>query len=227
MSVLSRSDQLRCELLKRRLPRYYVHRVMREIDDHSRDIAAESAGNEATALRLGDPKLLAGRFATEFRSRHFAGRHPWLVFLLGPIPCTILAATLLYMAGFFALESLGSLRPSGATSWLNQWLAIVVCYGGLIAPIVGATLWFGRWALRSGCGARWFWTATALECLLAALVHTQLRLPTAPGNGMFSVGLGFPPVTNWPLVALPILVAIGMAFRLTHGTEAARRTMTQ
>ncbi len=224
MSTLTHSDQLRRELIGRRLPRYYVHRVMREFDDHSQDIAAERAAAPTDVARLGDPRHLANRFATEFRARHFAGRHPWLVFALGPIPCTIVAAMLVYTVGFFLLEACGSLQPLGATSWISQFLAIVVSYAGLIVPLVGVMFCFGRWAYRSGCGARWFWTVCVLQSLLGALAHSQLKLPTEPGNGSFSVGLSVPPSLNWPLLALPILAAIGMAWHVTQRADTARPT---
>lgn len=219
MNAPSLSAQLRCELVRRRLPRFYVHRVMREFDDHSQDIVAE---HQATPEldRLGDPRQLAKHFATEFRARHFAGRHPWLVFLLGPIPCTIALAIVVYTASYWLLQMLGSLQPMESTNWRSQFLAITACHAGLIVPLLTVTFCFGRWALRSGSGARWLWTVCALECLLGALVHTQLKLPTAPGNGSFSIGLSFPPAGNWLFAALPLLVAVGLAWHVSRRADS-------
>jgi hypothetical protein len=220
MNAPSLSAQLRCELVRRRLPRFYVHRVMREFDDHSQDIVAEHQAMPDVD-RLGDPRQLAKHFATEFRARHFAGRHPWLVFLLGPIPCTILLVALVFTLGFWSLELLGSFQTNGATSWSMQYLAIIVCQAGMIVPLMTVTYAFGRWAFRSGCGARWFWAVAILECALGALMHSQLKLPTAPGSGALSIGLSYPPAMNWELVALPALVAVGLAWHVSRRGDTA------
>ena len=221
MNAPSLSEQLRRELIGRRLPRYYVHRVVREFDDHAQDIHTE--GDAATPARLGDPRQLARHFAREFRARSFAGRHPWLVFLIGPIPCTIALAILVFTAGFWLLDSLGSFQPAASTRWGTQFLALVACHVGLTLPLLTVMYCFGRSALRSGCGARWLWAVCALECALALLVNTQLRLPTAPGNGRFSVGLSFPPAGNWWLAALPLLVAVGLTWHV-HGSSRREQT---
>jgi hypothetical protein len=198
-----------------------VHRVLREFDDHADDIAGEG---DAPRARLGEPAQLAQRFAAEYRARHFAGRHPWFVFLVAPIPCTILAAILSYIAGFGLLELLGAASPLGAMRWSSQFLAIIVCNAGLILPLLSVTWIFGRWAFRSGCGARWLWTVTALQCSLGAITQLNMALPTEPGNGTFSVGFSFPPQVHWPFVLLPLLVAVGLARHARQAEATPRHT---
>lgn len=219
MSSLTLSDELRRELVRRRLPRFYVHRAVREFTDHCQDIDAEGASAAVSGERIGNPRELARQFATEFRKQHFAGRHPWLVFALAPLPCTIAGVAICYFAGFVCLHFLGLLTSDSATNFTSQFLALAMTQAGLIAPVLAVTWYFGRWAYQSGCGGRWFWTVAALQCLFAAAFQTQLVLPTEPGNGTFSVGLMLPP-TNWLFLALPLLVVIGMAW---HVRDRAKR----
>jgi hypothetical protein len=219
MSSLTLSDELRRELVRRRLPRFYVHRAVREFTDHCHDIDAEGTLAARADERIGDPRQLAKQFAAEFRKQHFAGRHPWLVFALAPLPCTILASALFYTLGFFVLQAIGSTAPTAATSFTSQLLAFTLCRGGLIVPVLAVTWWFGRWAYRSGCGARWFWTVATIQCLFAAVIQTDMQLPTEPGNGAFMVHVSAPPM-NWPLLAMPLLASIGMAW---HIKDRAKR----
>jgi len=205
---------LRHELLRRRLPRFYVHRAVREYADHFHDIIREGVSDDSSASRLGDPTTLAAQLATEYRARHFAGRHPWLVFALAPIPCTILAAALLIAVGATAVELL---EPAlGAVAL--RCLLVAVFYASLTLPMLGATWFFGRWAIRSGCGARWFWTSSALVCALAAATQFHLSFATEPQKGSFSVGLALPPQINWPFLALPALTAFGLAWHVANRT---------
>lgn len=212
MSVLSLSNQLRHELLRRRLPRFYVHRAVREYADHFHDLIREGVSDDSSAARLGDPQALAAQLATEYRARHFAGRHPWLVFALAPIPCTILAAALFIAIGATTVELLEPVL--GAVSL--RCLLVAVFYTSLTLPMLGATWFFGRWAIRSGCGARWFWTSSALVCALAAATQFKLSFATDTQDGSLIIGLALPPQINWLFLALPLLTAIGLAWHVTH-----------
>jgi hypothetical protein len=220
MNAPSLSAQLRCELVRRRLPRFYVHRVMREFDDHSQDIVAERQ-ETPDADRLGDPRQLAQHFATEFRARHFAGRHPWLVFLLAPIPCTLVAVIASFFMAFATVELLEPVLPAAAAPWLSRFLMIAACHVGLVVPLLGVTWIFGRLAYRSGCGARWFWTASLLQCLLGALTQLSVSLPAERTNGSIEIGLSYPPAMNWEFFALPALVAVGLAWHVSRRVDTA------
>jgi hypothetical protein len=222
MGTHTLSDQLRSELLRRRLPRFYVHRVVREFDDHADDISAEG---DAPRARLGDPSLLAQRFAAEYRARHFAGRHPWLVFLIAPIPCTILAAIVSFFVGFLVIELTEPLLSGPAAPWASRFMVLAVCKAAIVAPLMAGTWTFGRLAYRSGCGGRWFWMASLLQCLLGALTQLTVTLPEEYQNGALAVGCSFPPDINWPFLALPLLLAIGVAWHARRPVETPTSTL--
>jgi hypothetical protein len=221
MTVLSQSDQLRRELLRRRLPRFYVHRAVREFTDHGHDIAREGASAGDSAERMGDPQALAARMATEFRARHFAGRHPWLVFAFAPIPCTILAAALFCVVMMISIELLDPIISAVGPSGSHELFVSIACHAGVVVPLLGMSWWFGKLAYRSGCGARWSWTASLLMCLLGALTQFQLEFPTANTNGVFALGVSVPPAINWSFLMLPLLTAFGLAWHVTHRATPA------
>lgn len=224
MSSAALLNQLRGELSRRRLPPHYIARAVREIEGHCEDIASErqdsEAASEATLCRrLGDPVRLAADMASEFRAQHFAGRHPWLVFLGAPLPCTMALAAVWYFIGFCVLEAVGALVPQARANTAAIVLVQCFCVGGVAVPLLGVTMIFARWALRAGCGLRWVCAACVLQCLLGASVHTNLTLPTAPGKGSFSIGLGVPPA-NLAMLLLPCACAAAVAWRYLRQSQS-------
>lgn len=81
-------DRLQQELCRQGLPSDYVSRLVDELSDHAADISMEKSSMDAeqqVAARLGNPQQLASFARSEFQRRTFAGRHPLLVFVAGPI----------------------------------------------------------------------------------------------------------------------------------------------
>lgn len=94
MNQRQRPDRLRDELRKRGLPLDYAARLIEELADHFTDIQKENPSMDAhlsAEERLGSPQLLASTAQRELAGRTFAGRHPILTFLIGPIPVVALA----------------------------------------------------------------------------------------------------------------------------------------
>ena len=93
-------DELRGELRRQRLPQAYIERLLAELDDHyedlleerstsmgaARKLQPESISQENVHTRLGEPAQLALFAAEQYHARSFWGRHPWVTYLLGPLP---------------------------------------------------------------------------------------------------------------------------------------------
>ena len=93
------------ELHRQALPSDYVDRLVAELSDHAADISLEDPSMEAQVdieARLGTPSQLAAVARHEFQRRTFAGRHPVVTFLAGPLVAVIttFAATLLLLEQF-------------------------------------------------------------------------------------------------------------------------------
>lgn len=81
-------DRLRQELRRQGLPSDYISRLVEELSDHAADISMEKSSMDAeqnAVARLGTPEQLASFARFEFQRRTFAGRHPILIFLAGPL----------------------------------------------------------------------------------------------------------------------------------------------
>src|SRR6516162_152823 len=93
-------DSLHIELMRKGLPREYVRRVVQELADHQQDIQDEGPGSRTSggspspteeADRLGNPHALVDAIVSTYRASTFCGRHPWLTFVIVPIPLVILS----------------------------------------------------------------------------------------------------------------------------------------
>jgi hypothetical protein len=183
-------DRLRDELWKRGLPPGYSARLIQELKDHLTDMNKENLSMEAQMSaeeKLGSPELLALAAQKAFAGRTFAGRHPILTFVIGPIP--IVAATSYAIVALCAMcESLVTpLEPvkSGPPT-VFEW---IVTYGCLsvsrFLPFV-LTAWLFT---RLGCRARrpaWGLAACGLVACFAFIWQFGIFPPTAQHNlGVF------------------------------------------
>src|SRR4051812_37964499 len=96
-------DELRSELRRQRLPRAYITRLLAELDDHYEDLLEERSTTMGAARklqvpqnsqddlqqRLGEPTQLALFAAEQYHARSFWGRHPWVTYLLAPLPLLV------------------------------------------------------------------------------------------------------------------------------------------
>src|SRR6476620_2179631 len=96
-------DELRSELERQKLPRAYIERLLSELDDHYEDLLDERSTSMGAArklqperstqddlqTRLGKPAHLALFAGEQYHARSFWGRHPWVTYLLGPLPLLV------------------------------------------------------------------------------------------------------------------------------------------
>ena len=84
-------NQLVEELRRQGLPGSHVDRLVEEFTDHATDVLSENQSMDAEQTlesRLGTPEQLA---KDEFNRTTFAGRHPILTFVVGPIAAVFVA----------------------------------------------------------------------------------------------------------------------------------------
>src|SRR5690349_15442679 len=83
-------EQLCHDLRRQRLPAAYIDRLVEELADHVVDSQQEHTSMDAQQLfsRMGSTEQLATVAGAEFRRRTFAGRHPVLTFVFGPLAVT-------------------------------------------------------------------------------------------------------------------------------------------
>ena len=111
-------EKIREELVRQGLPCQYIERLVSELDDHFSDILEERKTSMNTAgkltiapthveQQLGNPEQLAAFAADQYHARTFWGRHPWITFVIAPLP--------LYAACFVAVAVVLWQVVSGAT----------------------------------------------------------------------------------------------------------------
>ena len=162
--------KLREALFRKGWPGAPAGRVVREVAEHWEDLEAEGReeGLDATAAaqradeRLGDVDGLVRQLADTFCRASYAGRHPWLCFLLLPLLGVIGWFIGWAMVGLGLSELLIQLKlmeePLYRSETLVTWGAEAIWYSGMI--LVPLLAW--RWATRSFCGHKWGWIACAI-----------------------------------------------------------------
>src|SRR5262245_39866446 len=98
-------EQLRQNLRQQNLPPAYIDRLIEELTDHALDTQAENKSMDAqfAFARLGNTDKIADAAGHEFRRRTFAGRHPWIMFVVSPILIAPLAFFLFALALSYVL----------------------------------------------------------------------------------------------------------------------------
>lgn len=233
MNQLRWIERVSRKLLFQGLPQGYVRRVVGELRDHHSELLATqtpaqgAAHSDTVALRLGNPTKLAGAIAGEFRRQHFSGRHPWLSFVAAPILLMIAGWSLLVFSliasGWLCENVLGvslnewiAQRPAEAQAAMHIWQNVVL-FG---TPAVVALL-ICRWAGRSAVSRNWLIAACAITALLAFAMQVEVALPTAPGNGRLTMGLGL--TIGVLRMMVPMVVALWAASKMpAHWTDSAR-----
>lgn len=241
MNVPYSPDRLARELRRRGLPAEYVERLLEELRDHVSDLVAFQEGGHGmeaekihgAAERLGSEATLASAAVQEFRRRTFTGRHPVLMFLLAPIPLTLFAWIIYFLAAY----AVGCLGVLVGGDWVriegkpfSEWPAFVVwsqmafLFAAPIVPPTLVTVLMCRWASRSG--RHWLWPAAAclLFALLAGLFHIRLELPYAPGTGKLMLCLMYSrrtPVAQLLHGAIPLIIG---AFAIHRHARPRHRT---
>jgi hypothetical protein len=189
------------------LPRAYIRRFTEELADHCEDLFQENHGMDALIERLGSPQQLAEQAASQTRQRYYAGRHPLVTFVAGPIPVAVLTLVAICLVFQFAISVLP--EASGVDGGLHRWEGVFLqCVAGGIRylPSLAGAMVFCLIAQRACCPCQWSLVACLLLALLGSLIAVNLTLPVnGPGSGSLMIGLGVPPqFGNWPQALLPL-----------------------
>lgn len=206
------------------MPNSYVERLVGELSDHADSILSEDQSMDAEQLdaRLGTPEQLAETAKREFEQRTFAGRHPIVMFLAGPVVVVfgMLIATCLTVAlGYWLIDwSIGGsltandmkdLPPSSYEMGIVQACNVVVRF----IPFVISAWIFAASARRSGhrtwgfisCGI-----VAAVAIAFCATVNPQTALSKATWQMGFSWLIG---VDQMLQAAVPLALAAWMLRR--------------
>jgi hypothetical protein len=194
-------DRLRQELRRQRLPSDYVNRLVEELSDHATDLLQESASMDAEYLaetRLGAPEQLALLARSEFRRRTFAGRHPLVTFVAGPI-VAIIGTFLAICLTAFALSWLID-RAMGGSLSANEELylppsslemGIVQVFNALVrfVPFAVSAWLFVRLGRRAGLRG-WSIGACGIVAFVAAFFTSVVTPATAQAQAKWTIGVG-------------------------------------
>ena len=206
-------DELTVELGDQGLPRYYVRRIVTEMKDHIEDISSEEQVMSMDAstttrieARMGSKQELARQANENFTRSRFSRRHPWLVFLVAPLPLfAIFVAT--YITGIVAS---GNYMEGATVNSHPTAVAILgwVCQAAVLVPAIAASVilcWIGT---RSGRSWRWQLAACLLIAMLAAFCQVAFVPPLTPGGGQVSLAINLGGFAFKPLQFLvPIMIA--------------------
>lgn len=224
-------EKIRAELVQRGLPRYYIERLLTELHDHCCELHEErslsmsdprKSATEPICLehRLGSPAQFASFAAAQYRARTFWGRHPWVTFLIAPLPlftaffitlCVAMRLTMVPFLDYFESPLSDHMREH---PYLQAILFSLVSWQFQVLPALMAAGLLCRVAQRHSLLWRWPMIGCTLLAGVAACITVIHRIETNPGNGTYAIGfnLGDSPAW-WFLTFLPKL-AVGVAIGL-------------
>jgi hypothetical protein len=195
-------NRLIAALHRQGLPNAYVDRMVEELSDHATDLFLEDPSMDAQKeidARLGTPEQLAAVAKIEFQRRTFAGRHPILTFIAGPLVAVIgtLVANFLLVVGTCELLDLAlggalsandgmNLPPSGFEVSLMRAMNCVVRF----IPFALSAWLFVR---LGRCSGRRIWSIVACGIVaVAAIFFWSVVTPgTAQSRGTWMMGIGW------------------------------------
>jgi hypothetical protein len=224
-------DRLLKELHRQGLPSSYVSRLVEELTDHATDLFTENPSMDAeqyVADRLGTPERLAAVAKVEFGRRTFAGRHPILTFLVGPIVTvpgtfigTFLTVEIVWIAFAFLVDKAMGGRLSAAFARDNlddfnsTWTAFLFCHSSIMrfVPFILST-WVFAWLGRRS-GLRWWsMVACGMVAVIAVFFESKVTPPTAQSEALWMFGfdwrIGFNQILQ---AAVPLALGVWMLRR--------------
>ena len=221
-------EALRVDLRRQNLPPAYIERLIEELTDHSIDLQTENPSMDAhNALHcLGDTQQLAIAASHEFRSRTFAGRHPWLTFVVAPfafVPVVFAALVIGAIGLIYALSTvfdwiMGDSLPTltkATEATIEAW-----CVWGFesyvrFVPFVVAAWLFCRWGQRNNM-RHWALAACSIVALFAGILVTSSTLSSGDQTrGTWVIGFALHPnLRQFFQLAVPLVVAAWLLLRL-------------
>ena len=223
-------DQLRNDLRRQGLPASYIDRLVEELADHAADLCKDQNMEVQEAYdRLGVTARLASAARHEFDRGTFAGRHPVLTFVLGPVLFTPIAFVVNLLVAFalayliaIAVEiaAPGLISDASPGSALEAWwVGLFNLYARFLPFCLVAWLYCRLGQRRASL--RWSGAACLVTALIAGLTFTRWSVATDGSPGTYMIGLGAPPNVRQLWQMLPPLAIAG--FFVLRSTTAARR----
>jgi hypothetical protein len=221
-------EELRQKLGRQNLPQAYIDRLVEELSDHLLDTQSETTSMDArTAFtRLGSTDQIAAAATHEVHRHKFAGRHPWLMFVFGPILITPLIISLSYVLMAVVLCAIGTAvefvaGPILADNPFEARLGLAV--GQLcnmvirFVPFAVAAWIYCRVAKRCGC-ERWAFVACGIVALLAGTMISKIT-PAIDGvhTGFWIFRITYEPNLHQLLQVLVPLTVAGVTAVLQGG----------
>jgi len=223
-------ERLRADLHRQRLPASYIDRLLEELADHLIDSQTEnpSMGAQQALAQLGTTEQLATAARREYTGRTFAGRHPVLTFVLGPVLFVPILFVLLTLGLCLVLNAIGYvLERAGVASfsssaetevWIEYW--VTSCFNGFVRfiPFASAAWLFCRWGVRCEM-RRWALVACCIVALIAGFFMSK-SVPAANGQpGLWIIGLaGRPDLRQLIQLLVPLAVAAWFLRRLPRAS---------
>ena len=232
-------NRLKKELEGRGFPSAYVQRLLHEWHDHLIDLWDEKEFAMSTGAsisrditsRLGEPNQLADRAVSQYQRRTFAGRHPIVMFLLAPIPLTIVAwiATFALAIGGMELAKWATSYESATSTNAERYSTATIVgayaflYGAILVPPIALALFFVRMSRISLRSWPWALASCLLIALLTGMLQSSLGFPSGEVKGHLTLGLGMGPHLFVSPIAL-MQFGVPLAFGL-FALWRARRAM--
>jgi hypothetical protein len=220
-------ERLRQALAKQGLPAAYSASLLEELAGHWDDLQKEHGSMEALSAeeRLGAPELLAALAKAEYRKRSFAGRHPFLAFVVGPFLTTIVTWHILILL-CVPLKSLVApympVRAAPPTRFEWTLVYAIVLFLRFVPFAVLAPV-FVRLG-RASCRPVWGLVAGGIVAYLAFVIKLEVAPPTEKHNLAVFLGLHFG-LIHWHArllqAALPLALSIWAWRRLGNSTGAS------
>lgn len=226
--------ELEMELQRRRLPRRYVTRLVRELSDHVMDaweismIKDDQSGIDPES-RLGSPREVAESAEQTYCSRTFAAQHPvWMFGVLPPLLFAVVAFTIYFMSAAvfkFLVDSL-ILNELASSTWLPT-LAQGYLVGCLILASVSVAVTFSLVARRYAIRRRWPMVAAVIIAVLCGGFWSQVTPKTPREMGRVTIGFS---LAMWPSSitvarAVQFGAPLAVAFWLTRRRPATHLPM--
>jgi hypothetical protein len=225
------------------LPRAYITRLLAEMDDHYEDLLEERSTSMGAARklqleqdelqqRLGEPAQLALFAAEQYHARSFWGRHPWVTYLMAPLPMLI-ACWIGFALAFVALNFAAAYVGALALGWSEETFANLADYVYLQAAVVAFASWYvmvlppltAAWILcrtyrRNALNWHWPILGCTLLAAVAGITTTSYAIAIEPGKGFFRVGFDLGTSPAWLLGFLPkFALAFGIGLLLVKRAQ--------
>ncbi len=194
-------EELRGDLVTRGLPFSYADRIRRELADHGAD---QSTGQSHD---LVSDSSFTDFVVHQYRSTRLAGRHPWLFFVLAPIPVAIIICTLFHFVAIvgvliFAPDISDTLDWNGQSAFELYPVASRTLYFSYVLgkwlPLFATTYLFAHLHQTSGRVPSWLVASVAILVLFGTFGYvSDLQLPCAETReGEFSLRAFSLPTTS-------------------------------